>query len=120
MEAVISVVVWSNSELLPTVRSVIRPTCLRRAQRGIDPLEDCVLQHELLVDFLRLLAVVGKIVVVTTEIRLLEAFPERNLHRDRTGRIGLKRQHGKIHQGTYVVVHRLAVEGLDLVIRLRR
>ena len=78
-----------------------------------------MLQHEQLFDFLRLLAVVGKIVVVTTEIRLLEAFPERNLHRDRTGRIGLKRQHGEIHQGTYVVVHRLAVEVLDLVIRLR-
>ena len=78
-----------------------------------------MLQHEQLFDLLRLLTMVGKIVVVPTKVRLLETFPERNLHRNRTRRIGLKCQHGKIHQRANVVVHRFAVEVLDLVIHLR-
>ena len=68
-----------------------------------------MLEHEQFLDLVRFPAVVGKVVVVATQIWLLEAFPERNLHRDRTGRIGFQGQHGKIQQGAYVVVHRLAV-----------
>ena len=100
-------------------RAVSHRTFLHGAERMADPLQDRVFEHKKFLDLLRFLTVVGKVVVVAAEVRLLEAFPERNLNGHRTGRIGLQCQDGKIQQGGHVIIDRLAVEVLNFIIHLR-